>query len=465
MKGEDEKMKKKYLFFMMSIVILCFCSLHSIGAKAETTTTAEEEEITYPLNVTVERNYDYAKEVLAIVNEEREEEGLSSVSLDYDITEAAMLRAAELAYNYSHSRPNHTGLVKVANSIVLENIALMETSPTQVMKDWMNSEGHRNNILNQNWTSVGIGCVEYNNIYCWVQLFSRKSASGSVEDGLSTVKESIDVSTYYLNLTADAFPTKLAVGKSTQFVLSQPNCGWEPMIFYPDADSFDYASSDENTATVDSNGVVYAKSTGTVTISAYYANTDTIAYSTTITCVSSSDKESSDTEPTDSNVANKPDDTDNNYELTDEKIPLNSCCSTILERYYFSYTGKAIKPKVLVYNGTKFLTQGKDFTVSYKDNKNPGTGRIIITGKGKYCGTITARFTIDPAKYKVTFYKKNGKNKVVRYVKMNTAVKAIKNPKKKGYVFKGWYTKNGKKYKFSSKVTRNITLYAKWKRK
>ena len=80
------------------------------------------------------------------------------------------------------------------------------------------------------------------------------------------------------------------------------------MIFYPDADSFDYASSDESIATVDSNGVFYAKSTGTVTISAYYANTDTIAYSKIITCVSSSGMDSGDNEPTD---------TDNNYELTD----------------------------------------------------------------------------------------------------------------------------------------------------
>lgn len=60
------------------------------------------------------------------------------------------------------------------------------------------------------------------------------------------------------------------------------------------------------------------------------------------------------------------------------------------------YTGKAIKPAVTVeYDGTK-LKKGRDYTVSYKNNKKIGTASVIITGKGSFGGKLTKSFTITP---------------------------------------------------------------------
>lgn len=57
--------------------------------------------------------------------------------------------------------------------------------------------------------------------------------------------------------------------------------------------------------------------------------------------------------------------------------------------------GKAIKPKVtLKYNGKK-LKKGKDYTVSYKNNKNKGTGKIVIRGKGNFKGKRIIKFKIE----------------------------------------------------------------------
>ena len=63
-----------------------------------------------------------------------------------------------------------------------------------------------------------------------------------------------------------------------------------------------------------------------------------------------------------------------------------------------AYTGKAIKPKPVVTDGTKTLTLGTDYTLSYQRNKNVGTARVVVTGMGNYAGTRTDTFKIKKAK-------------------------------------------------------------------
>ena len=63
----------------------------------------------------------------------------------------------------------------------------------------------------------------------------------------------------------------------------------------------------------------------------------------------------------------------------------------------FSYDGTEKKPEVTVKSGSKQLTSGTDFTVSYTDNINVGTAKAVITGKGNYSGTITKSFKITQA--------------------------------------------------------------------
>ena len=62
-----------------------------------------------------------------------------------------------------------------------------------------------------------------------------------------------------------------------------------------------------------------------------------------------------------------------------------------------TFTGKALKPTVTVYNGRTLLTQGRDYTVTYKDNiKVAENAKAVIKGKGNYTGTITKTFKIVP---------------------------------------------------------------------
>lgn len=76
-----------------------------------------------------------------------------------------------------------------------------------------------------------------------------------------------------------------------------------------------------------------------------------------------------------------------------EKKSLSAKNITLSQTSY-AYDGKAKKPAVTVRDGKIVLKAGGDYTVSYKNNKNPGTAKVIVTGKGNYKGAVTKTFTI-----------------------------------------------------------------------
>ncbi|MBR0529996.1 MAG: leucine-rich repeat protein [Ruminococcus sp.] len=71
-----------------------------------------------------------------------------------------------------------------------------------------------------------------------------------------------------------------------------------------------------------------------------------------------------------------------------------SSCTMTLSAYAFDYTGSAIKPDVIVKNGSTTLVNGTDYTISYSGNTSVGTAKVTVSGKGKYKGTLTSEFTI-----------------------------------------------------------------------
>lgn len=121
----------------------------------------------------------YASQVLNLVNRERAKAGLPALKLDADITAAANVRAREIKQSFSHTRPNGSSFSTVLKEQGVsfigsgENIAWGQMSPEQVMDGWMNSDGHRANILNKNFKNIGIGYYQdANGRNYWVQLFT-----------------------------------------------------------------------------------------------------------------------------------------------------------------------------------------------------------------------------------------------------------------------------------------------------
>lgn len=121
---------------------------------------------------------DFASQVAALVNAERAKYGLSALTVDTRVQQAALVRAKETAQSFSHTRPNgssfSTALTEagVSYRTAGENIAYGQTTPQQVMNAWMNSSGHRANILNANYTTIGVGYTVINGTAYWAQLFT-----------------------------------------------------------------------------------------------------------------------------------------------------------------------------------------------------------------------------------------------------------------------------------------------------
>ena len=115
----------------------------------------------------------YAEEMLALVNQARAEHGASALSLDSKLCDAANKRAQEIATTFSHTRPDGRDCFTVLGEYGVsyygcgENIAMGSTSANAIFNMWMNSSGHRANILNSSFRCIGIG--KYGNY--WVQLF------------------------------------------------------------------------------------------------------------------------------------------------------------------------------------------------------------------------------------------------------------------------------------------------------
>lgn len=120
----------------------------------------------------------YVLRIVELVNEARAEAGLKPVTLRADVTAVAQLRAKEIVTSFSHTRPNGSSCFTALSESGVsyrgagENIAYGQRSPEEVMNGWMNSSGHRANILNASYTSIGVGYYQKNGVNYWSQMFT-----------------------------------------------------------------------------------------------------------------------------------------------------------------------------------------------------------------------------------------------------------------------------------------------------
>lgn len=118
-------------------------------------------------------------EVYRIVNRERQQNGLPALTYRADLQAAADLRAKEIVELFSHTRPNGTSCFTVVSEAGIayralgENIAYGQRSAAEVMNGWMNSSGHRANILSSNFTGMAVGFYQTGGVKYWVQIFIR----------------------------------------------------------------------------------------------------------------------------------------------------------------------------------------------------------------------------------------------------------------------------------------------------
>ena len=120
---------------------------------------------------------DYESEVVRLVNVERTKRGLSPLSHNWQLSRVARYKSLDMKQNgyFSHTSPTYGSPFQMMKSFGItyrtagENIAKGQTTPAAVVSGWMNSSGHRANILNSSFTEIGVGYVAEGNY--WTQMF------------------------------------------------------------------------------------------------------------------------------------------------------------------------------------------------------------------------------------------------------------------------------------------------------
>ena len=167
------------------VVAVLLCAVLMAGALSLNLLAAEpSSKVT--VHVTGKQQEAQAREVLTLINQKRAEAGAGPLIMADALEDVAEQRAAELAVLFSHTRPDGTDCFTAADGTGLsyraagENIASGYPNAASVVEGWMNSTGHRDNILDTRFSHIGIGCFEYNGTRHWVQFFMG---------GLSNVQE------------------------------------------------------------------------------------------------------------------------------------------------------------------------------------------------------------------------------------------------------------------------------------
>lgn len=220
--------------------------------------------------------YSEAYQVLNLVNSERAKEGLPVLTMDRELLAAANQRAAELCVLFDHTRPSGDDCFTVSDKAMGENIAAYQVDAEAVMDSWMNSSGHRNNIMSDRWSSIGIAAFKQNGAVYWVQLFGEDEAQTAAQPadvhGSYTVRVmdetcKLDMRVLYVDIEdgSNIYDDGLDVGERGRVGLAVVQNGRFARV----SDScIAWSSSDSSVASIDGNGVVTALKPGMTTMTA-----------------------------------------------------------------------------------------------------------------------------------------------------------------------------------------------------
>jgi len=248
-------------------VLLCLALLSAYAVRIPDIIKSLGSSATF--SVSGMRDYAEAFAVLDLANRERAKESLPALQMDADMLEAAMLRAAETHIYWSHTRPGGGGSSTASpfgNSTYGENIAVGQLDAAAVMAGWMNSPGHRENIMKADYSVIGIGCFYQGDVRYWVQVFGDKPVVAVPPPVNTVVSTPVRVlkENYYLKLFAQPEGTTLRYVLGINTRESWPTGSYTVI----DADCLDFSSSDTTVASVDAAGLLTKHSAGSATITA-----------------------------------------------------------------------------------------------------------------------------------------------------------------------------------------------------
>lgn len=357
--NETKEEKTRHLFWpALLLLLLLLAPVHMVRVQAASDQSTVELKLSQGI-----RRYDYAYQVLDLVNQERAKKNRNPVTMDKNLLECAMTRAEELIVYASHTRPNGSICFSAFPYFEdpSENLAINQGTPEEVMESWIESSGHYTNIMNSKNVSAGIGCYSQNGHLYWIQCFSSHAAETCTQPANQNVSPVLSVLPRLMNIHFNvSSPVKFTEEQKTLTIYATCN-GFSYMSSSLDPSSFTWSTGDPSVATVDQSGVIRLKSKGNTTVTA--------------TLKSCPDKILT----ADLNAY---------YDLEDSKE------TSLTYTGSWKYTGKPITFSPVLKFHDRTLTEGKDYTLSFSNNQNSGVGTFTITGLGLYSGTLTNNFGI-----------------------------------------------------------------------
>ena len=373
-------MKKRISLILMVIMILVM-----IGTIGSNVLAIDVNEI-YTVEVPVTYGQTEARKMLAMINEFRTGneawilnsdnqtkttlKNLNNLEYDYKLEEFAMQRAAEIALNFSHTRPNGELCFTVINDrkgAMAENIAVGPKTATGAFNEWKeenenyDGQGHRRNMLSSYFQGIGIGHVTYMGYDFWVQEFSgtaKELTMVKASDGAFDIP--VDISHSMKTAEFFTYPSSVSVQYGDEIdwpkmanvqigfkdgIISQCN------VIAP----YTWAIADESYAKIVNGKIEGLKLGDTVLNSNIMWNNISIPLHVT------------------------------RKNINAAKIKVNT------EKYV--YDGAAKKPNVIVTINDKILTED-DYALEYINNIEIGTGAVVVVGKENYTGRAYGYFEI-----------------------------------------------------------------------
>lgn len=369
-----------------AVLLLCLGTL--FGALAE------EESAIYSAQITCKFGQTDARKMLDMVNNFRASkdawywakdnktktycEGLEPLEYDYGLEKVAMQRAAEIAIFFDHTRPNWGycfdayDLSENFYMAVGENIAAGYKSASAAYKGWREDkqkyagQGHRRNMLGDDYNAIGIGHVYFNGYHFWVQEFGYRSTDNEPQTPAndSSTKVPVEIASDLIaKINASANALTMEYGDAVELKPDPVKlcllATWPGRMFSASV-AYDWAVEDPAIASLE-EGVLTALQTGETKLTASVLG---------------------------KKLTKK-------IQVKAKKIAGAEVDLDLAEDNTLLYEGTALEPAVRsVVCGGRTLEPEKDYSVTYANNIIPGTAKLTITGRGNYTGSIVKKFTI-----------------------------------------------------------------------
>ena len=161
--------------FFTIVAIIFLVAAMNVTAQAQRVIVTRTSTARWTQEVNPEK---FAAEVLQLTNAERAKVGAQPLKFSKDLTASALIRALELPQKFSHTRPNgysfDSAFVTGKGHVIGENLAGGQKTPKQDVQAWMDSPGHRKNMLSKNFSELGVVYYYQPNSkykHYWVQHF------------------------------------------------------------------------------------------------------------------------------------------------------------------------------------------------------------------------------------------------------------------------------------------------------